>query len=285
MDQFILFGDSLTQQCFSQVHGFAFGAALADVYARKLDIVNRGLSGYNTTQALRALALCMPEPEHAHVRFMAIWFGANDSRIQGSPGGPDQSVPIDEFKRNIKSMVQHPAVQAHEAIKIILITCPPLDERKALKHDQEKYPVLGRVLRRTASNTAQYSQAIRDLGDELDLTVLDLWTAMMSRTGNTREQPLTPGSLDVPPNQTLQSYVHDGLHLSGEGYRVLYGELMTLIERTWPDDMPARRPMRFPAWDDLGAWNKMNAGNGGKDGKEVVSGRFEAVVDDVEKTS
>lgn len=39
MDKFILFGDSITQQSFSQQNGFAFGAALSDEYVRRLDVV------------------------------------------------------------------------------------------------------------------------------------------------------------------------------------------------------------------------------------------------------
>lgn len=46
MDQFLLLGDSITQQSFGQDRGFAFGAALSDAYVRRLDVVNRGLSGY-----------------------------------------------------------------------------------------------------------------------------------------------------------------------------------------------------------------------------------------------
>lgn len=45
MDQFLLLGDSITQQSFGQDRGFAFGAALSDAYVRRLDVVNRGLSG------------------------------------------------------------------------------------------------------------------------------------------------------------------------------------------------------------------------------------------------
>jgi len=284
MDQFVLVGDSITQQSFSQARGFSFGAALADAYQRRLDIVNRGLSGYNTTQALRALPLCMPEAEHSRVRLLLLFFGANDARIAGSPGGPDQSVPLDEFKRNLKAMVHHPAVRAHEGVKVILVTPPPIDERMCLKADQERFPSLGRILRRTAANTATYAQGVRDLGQELGLPVLDVWSAMVTRSGNTRDQPICTGSIDAGINEVLQSYLHDGLHFSGEGYKVLYGELMALVERTWPEEMPGRLAMRLPAWDDTQAWKEsVNGSQQNKDGKYLASGVFEAVVNDVQK--
>jgi hypothetical protein len=60
-DQFILFGDSITQMSYKQEIGFGFGAQLQEgrltvlaqffqhadpssVYARKLDVINRGFS-------------------------------------------------------------------------------------------------------------------------------------------------------------------------------------------------------------------------------------------------
>lgn len=59
-DQFILFGDSITQMSYNQENGFGLGAQLEDgrstfsmnpccsltrpAYARKLDVINRGFS-------------------------------------------------------------------------------------------------------------------------------------------------------------------------------------------------------------------------------------------------
>ncbi|KAK5137885.1 hypothetical protein LTR08_006654 [Meristemomyces frigidus] len=297
MDQFVLFGDSLTQQSFAQTHTFAFGAALADTYARKLDVLNRGLNGYNTLQALRALSLCMPEPEHSRVRFLLIFFGANDARLAHSPGGPDQYVSVADFASNVRGMVEHPAVRAHEGVKIILVTTPPVDERRAHQADRDKYPALGaNELRRTAANTALYAQAVRDLGVELQLPVLDIWTAMVSRAGYSRTSPPPViGSREAPANETLQSFLHDGLHFTGEGYKILFGELMALIERTWPEEMPARLPMRLPPWDDPRTWHQEGQGRrmdgGGERGVDGdggggalrARGKFEAVIRDVKK--
>ncbi|KAH9826972.1 Isoamyl acetate-hydrolyzing esterase 1 [Teratosphaeria destructans] len=291
LNQFVLFGDSITQAAFGQSHGFAFGAQLADVYARKLDIINRGLSGYNTEQALRALPLCVPDADVVSVRFLTIFFGANDSRIAGTPGGPDQCVPLENFKANLTAMVRHPQVTAHQDIRIILISPPPIDERILGSSDRDKLPELGRTtLRRTAANTALYAEAVREVGRELQVPVLDIWTAMMARAGYS-PGPVsdTPqaiaGSVSVPTNAILQSYLSDGLHFSPEGYKVLYGELMSLIQREWPDQMPSRLRMKLPAWDDVQAWNGQKPDDLErliKNGKRVM-GTFEATVLDVEE--
>ncbi|KAK0264026.1 hypothetical protein LTR91_022792 [Friedmanniomyces endolithicus] len=171
-DCFILYGDSIIQQFFSPYNTFAFGAALADVYARKLDVVNRGLCGYNTLQALRTLSMSLPHPEKAQVKFLLLMFGANDARISNPYGGPDQSVGIEDFQRNLRHMVCDPSVKAHgEDVHIILVTTPPVDERTYLKSDQDEYAHLGQMLRRTAANTALYAQAVRDLGEETGVPV------------------------------------------------------------------------------------------------------------------
>ncbi|KIO17862.1 hypothetical protein M407DRAFT_84542, partial [Tulasnella calospora MUT 4182] len=51
VDQILLFGDSITQGAWEE-GGFAQRLACQYVYARKLDVINRGLSGYNSEWAM-----------------------------------------------------------------------------------------------------------------------------------------------------------------------------------------------------------------------------------------
>ena len=262
MDQFILFGDSITQKSFSQESGFGFGAALSNAYVRKLDVVNRGLGGYNTRQALHVLDSIVPRPDQAKVRFMTIFFGANDARLPNTPGAPQQHIPLDEFKSNLKAILTHPAIKAHPDIRLILITPPPIDERKCLANFQARYPELDPMLRRTAKCNAEYAQAARDVGQELQVTVLDLFEAMISRAylEVTDSHPnLLPGELDAPQNKTLQDFVYDGLHFNPSAYKVLYTELMYLIKKEWPDQVPERLPFALPVWDDVKMWESVDS--------------------------
>ncbi|KAK5674115.1 hypothetical protein LTS10_013136 [Elasticomyces elasticus] len=220
---FILYGDNIIQQSSRPYNTFAFGAALADVYAH---------------------------PEKTQVKFLLLMFGANDTQIPNSHGGPDQSVGVEVFQRNLRHMVCDPSVKAHgEDVHIILVTTPPVDERKCLKSDQEEYPNLGQTLRRTAANTALYAQAVRDLGEETGVPVLDIHRAMLALAGHDHLSVPLPGSMEAATNATLQSFLVDGLHFSGEGYRLLFTELMILIEREWPEAMPHNLPLRLPAWN------------------------------------
>ncbi|KAK4905127.1 isoamyl acetate-hydrolyzing esterase [Elasticomyces elasticus] len=229
-ERFILYGDSIIQQSFSPYTTFAFGAALAHVYARKLDVVNRGLWGYNTLQALRALSLSLPHPEVAQMKFLLIMFGAIDAMTPNPSGGVHQSVGVEEFQRNLRHMVCDPSVTAHgEDLHINLVTTPPVDERKCLKFDEEECPDLGRVLRRTAASTALYAQAVRDLGQETGVPVLEIHRAMLALAGHDHLSVPLPGSMEANTNATLQSFLVDG--------------------REWLEAMPNNLPLRLPAWD------------------------------------
>ncbi|KAM0716268.1 hypothetical protein Q7P37_007713 [Cladosporium fusiforme] len=256
MDQFLLFGDSITQHSFSQQKGFAFGAELSDQYARRLDVINRGLSGYNTAQAVKVLPQAIPPPEAQTIRLLTIFFGANDSRLPDTPGGPQQHVPLEDYTSNLHAILSHPHVTGRPDIRIILITPPPIDERMLRETDSRNNPGY-HGLRRIAETTASYAEAVRQVGKERGIPVCDVWRAMMRRAGWDEGSPKPmPGSSNARTNRTLQEFFSDGLHLTPKGYEVLYHELMDLIAKTWPDQTPERLPMAsvFPDWKDLEAW-------------------------------
>ena len=81
---FITFGDSITQR------GFAPGwsSLLADAYVRRVDVINRGYSGYNSRWALQLLDRVFPSPPAGAsataappARLATVWFGANDAAL------------------------------------------------------------------------------------------------------------------------------------------------------------------------------------------------------------
>ncbi|KAK5695590.1 hypothetical protein LTR17_024554 [Elasticomyces elasticus] len=177
-------------------------------------------------------------------------FGAIDAMTPNSSGGVHQSVGVEEFHRDLRHVVCDPSVTAHEEdLHIILVTTPPVDERKCFKSDEEECPNLGQALQRTAANTALYAQAVRDLGEETGVPVLDIHRAMLALAGHDHLSVPLPGSMEAATNATLQPFLVDGVHFSGEGYRLLFTELMIMIEREWPEAMPNNLPLRLPAWD------------------------------------
>ena len=82
--QFVLFGDSITQRSFAP-GGWA--SALADAYQRRVDVLNRGYSGYNTRWALPLLDHIFPAAagNTTNVQLATVFFGANDAALPDRP--------------------------------------------------------------------------------------------------------------------------------------------------------------------------------------------------------
>ena len=136
---------------------------------------------------------------------MTIFFGANDS-CAPTPHN-NQCVPLPTFRSNLIKIIQNPLVAAHKDARLILITNPPVDERTQYAIDLSK----GYPMRRTAENTRLYAEAIRAVGDNLNIPVVDLWTEIMRKAGWTPGSgELLPGCTELPPNPVLHEYLFDG---------------------------------------------------------------------------
>ncbi|XP_010159957.1 PREDICTED: isoamyl acetate-hydrolyzing esterase 1 homolog, partial [Eurypyga helias] len=104
-----------------------WGAFLAERLVRKCDVVNRGLSGYNTKWAKLILPRLISKSAGAESTVaVTIFFGANDSALKDL--NPKQHVPLEEYAANLKSMIQYLKSVDITEDRIILITPPPLQE-------------------------------------------------------------------------------------------------------------------------------------------------------------
>jgi lysophospholipase L1-like esterase len=186
----------------------------------------------------------------AHLNTQTIFLGANDARLPNTPGF-SQTVDLEQYKKNLTDIINHPKLQAHKP-QLILLTPPPVEERKTLAHDKTNGI---NVQRRTASNTAKYAEAVRELGQKFSLPVLDIWAAFMKEAG-WKEGDALAGSTDIEQNQTLARMLHDGLHLEPEGYEIIYRELMKLITEKLPEYAPDNLSYVLPSWDDAEAWKQ-----------------------------
>ncbi|KAI4110512.1 MAG: hypothetical protein LQ339_001378 [Xanthoria mediterranea] len=240
-EQFLLFGDSLLQHSCSQQKGFAFAPALQDAFIRRLDVINRGFSGYNTSQALEVLPNFMPSLEQAHLGFMMVFFGANDACLAGSASG--QHVPLDTYKQNLRGIFQHPCVTTQKP-RLILVTPPPVDEYSLEVSDAAK-GILG--VRRTAEHTRLYAEACKETGQDLGLIVLDLWSIFMDAAGYEPGKPL-PGSKKTVKSPILGQLLSDGLHFTPQAYKVLFESTMEVIKREWPEQDPDELQFVHPTW-------------------------------------
>ncbi|KAL4896854.1 SGNH hydrolase-type esterase domain-containing protein [Aspergillus ambiguus] len=234
-DQFILFGDSITQCSTSPADGFVFQAELQEIYCRRLDVINRGFSGYTTAHAIKVFPGFFPTPQRATVKLMTVFFGANDACLPGT----FQHVPLDKYKENLKQLIQHPMVTA-QGTKIIVITPPAVNEYQMDPGD-------GTPLARTASHTKIYADAAREIATSSGIPVADAWTAFMTAAG-WKEGDALVGSKEIPNNTKLESLLTDGLHLTTEGYRLLFEVVMETIRKNYPGLSPEELPWVYPPW-------------------------------------
>lgn len=146
----------------------------------------------------------IPSCDEAKIRIMAVFFGANDSCFPTESN--NQCVPLPEFRSNMIKILRHPHMSGHEA-KMILITNPPVIEEMQYAIDRAK----GYPLRRTAENTKRYADAVRDVGNDLDIPVVDLWSVIMLEAGwNPNSNDPLPGCTDAPHSDVLAKYLIDG---------------------------------------------------------------------------
>lgn len=163
-----------------------------------------------------------------------IWFGANDACLPGNY----QHVPLDAYKACLKQIIQHPLAAEHKT-KFILITPPPVNEHQT-------QPDVARV----AWHTKKYAEACKEVGAELNVPVVDVWTLFMHHAGWTEGKPLD-GSIDVPENPKLRELFTDGLHLTPVGYKMVYEELTKTIKSKYPEEAPENLPSKFDRWTEV----------------------------------
>ncbi|KAL3427949.1 GDSL-like Lipase/Acylhydrolase [Phlyctema vagabunda] len=242
-DLFVLFGDSITQDANDQSRGFALASALQARYVRRWDVVNRGFSAYNTDHALQVLPKALPTSQQGNIKLLTIFFGANDANTFLEAG---QHVPLERYKSNLVSIINHTAVQVHSP-KIILFTPPPVDEitllnrMKEIGVDQEP---------RRQTVTATYADAVREVGRETGNVVLDVWKLFMTKAGWRVGDYIFPGSEKAEKNEVLAELLYDGLHLSPAGYEVVYEGLIKTLDENWPDMVPEKLPYTVSvAWE------------------------------------
>jgi isoamyl acetate esterase len=188
--QVVLFGDSITQNSFSPG---GWGARMAHWYVRKADVVNRGLSGYNSPWALatmpkvrcasacqfqahaklrvRSPACCQAAAITTHAErtvqvfpkaaaeaplLVTVLLGANDAALPGAASGR-QHVPVATYAATLREIVAH--LRSIRVETIVLITPPPIDEEARAEFYHEERGVTLSEPERTDAATRQYADA------------------------------------------------------------------------------------------------------------------------------
>lgn len=204
---FVLFGSSIVQFSFSNG---GWGATLADIYARKADILLRGYSGWNSRRALQVVDQVFPKDAAVQPSLVIVYFGGNDSMGYHSSGlGPH--VPLSEYIENMRKIASH-LKSLSEQTRIIFLSCPPINEEKVRQNSSAILCNLDR------SNEAcrRYSEACIELCKEMGLKVIDLWTAVQNRA------------------EWETTCFTDGIHFSSVGSNIVVEEILKVLkEAEW----------------------------------------------------
>ncbi|XP_062165587.1 GDSL esterase/lipase WDL1-like isoform X1 [Alnus glutinosa] len=204
---FVLFGSSIVQLSFSDE---GWGAILADLYARKADILLRGYSGWNSRRALQVLDQVFPKDAAIQPSLVIVYFGGNDS-IHPQPSGLGPHVPLPEYIENMKKIALH-LKSLSEKTRIIFLSAPPVNEEQIC----ETLSITLGELRRTNESCRIYSEACLELCREMDIKAIDLWTAIQKR------------------DDWLTTSFTDGIHFTSEGSKIVVKEIMkVLTEADW----------------------------------------------------
>ncbi|CCX29734.1 Similar to Isoamyl acetate-hydrolyzing esterase 1 homolog; acc. no. Q3SZ16 [Pyronema omphalodes CBS 100304] len=229
----ILFGDSLTEQGFNYAqHGFV--ASLSSDYVRRADVLNRGLSGYNSTWLLPFLEEVLAA-QTAPVLLWTLWVGANDACLPSYVF----NVPLPTYKQNLSQMIS--MIRSHEPskdAKILIITPPPIDKKMLFVHHRRQ----GKD--RDPKVTECYAEAAREVAKETGSGLLDYFKMLDSAA---REEAGTVEGDEV----TLEGWATDGLHLAGKGYELLYEEFTKYVTENWPEISASKIPLVKPWVGDL----------------------------------
>lgn len=200
---FVLFGSSIVQFSFSNG---GWGATLADIYARKADVLVRGYIGWNSRRAVQVVDKIFPKDAPVQPSLVIVYFGGNDS-MGAHPSGLGPHVPLPEYIQNMRKIGNH-LKSLSETTRVIFLSCPPLNEEMLR---ELKSSVLS-DLDRTNETCHKYSEACIELCKEMDLKVIDLWTALQKR------------------EDWATACFTDGVHLSSEGSNIIVEEILKVLK-------------------------------------------------------
>ncbi|KAI5616799.1 isoamyl acetate-hydrolyzing esterase 1-like [Silurus asotus] len=216
--QVVLFGDSITQFSF-QVKGW--GSEIANKLARKCDVVNRGLSGYNTRWAKLVVPRLIPHhgDSRAPIAAVTVFFGANDSALEGK-------MSLTWTLSDIWPQLAFLKTRSYSSLL----------HRYKRNFGKKECILKGCSLNRLNSVAGQYAQVCVQTARQCGVDVIDLWS-LMQKDG-----------------EDFSVYLSDGLHLSEKGNQFVAEHVWRLLESRVAD-----LPFILPYWADVDCKNPENS--------------------------
>jgi lysophospholipase L1-like esterase len=239
----VLFGDSITEQSFGEG---GFGAALANRYARRADVILRGYSGYNTRMAVGLLPYVFPLDDPNPPVLVTVCFGANDAVKPGSTMESKQGCPSEEYRNNLRAILEH-LHKLSPRPRVLVMTPPPLDAIAWKKTCDDRGYHADPEPDRSMSVTESYARVA--------LEAAEVFSAVNNRakvTGLNLFIGLQRGAPPGAPGGWEKAFLSDGLHLTPGGYRRAFELMVPVIEGKLGLALAASEdPSDFPPFLDV----------------------------------
>lgn len=206
--KFVLFGSSIVQY---NHYGEGWGATLAHLYGRKVDIVLRGYAGWNSRRGLEVVDDIFPKNTIEQPALAIVYFGGNDSHLP-HPTDPclGPHVPLEEYKENMRKIADYLQINSPKT-RLIFLSCPPISGEQIEGNIDE----FGRAIRTNAVRKI-YSDALIQLCEAMNIKVIDLWSLIQRR------------------KDWKEVCFIDGIHFSAEGSEMVLKEILKVIkEAEW----------------------------------------------------
>ncbi len=218
-DKFVLLGDSLTELSSDVLSlNFALTPALQQHYSRKLAVVARGYGGYSS-EHLRHVLLPTLKAETAaaeKIRLLILAIGTNDASLN-----PMQAVTTDRYAQNMSWMIEQAKVSGAE--RVIVVGPGALDETKL------ESPIYNKTKR-----NLEYAEVAKELSKDHGVPFINMWEELLLAAG-WRQGESIPGEQESGMTGGLGDLLTDGVHLSGDGYRIWYTALLKTIRAEFPE--------------------------------------------------
>lgn len=221
---FYFIGDSITQGG-TDPSRCGFITILQNHYARSVDCINRGLSGYNTKWVLtHGMPIFAKELESEYsASFVTIFLGANDAVLEH---GPDkvQYVSLEDYRSNLKKILHIVQPLLAPNGQVLLITPPCIID--SVRHND-----------RSNASAANYAKVCVELAAAENVHVLDLHTYF---------------NTTFPDENVRKTYFVDGLHFSKKGNEEVGKLLGVAINGMFgKEELDKFNKWQLPDWHDF----------------------------------
>jgi len=169
------------------------------------------------------------------VKLVIIALGTDDASLPHTR----QHVSPEAYKANLQSLISSirfpDSPHYSPDTQIVLVTPGPVDDEMW----RSSLEAIGEPVDRTNNVTREYVQACIQVGEEVHVPVVDIWSVVMCQV---------QGTCELHESDQLKDYLMNGLHPKRMGNEVIYKGIMNTVAHHFPHLHPTCWPAVFPGY-------------------------------------